>query len=264
MLNAVPLFVAFFVFANHYARDTIAGLAKQLIDLNIVSANTYSALNSLFFLPNIISSLIISAFVSKIGIGKCIITALVIAATGNFLFYYGITIKNVHILYVGRFMHGTMYEIIDMLPLPLLNPLFSSKWGLICGLLNSFLRLGSVFTFFLCPILYKKYSINAPFLASAIVLLSGILFGVLAVGLNHIEMRKQNQTFPKADELVYTDSWSKNIVIFGSNYFKILRGLPMQYYYYLMTGGMLYGSMVSLTHSLTHIITYSLTYLLTY
>ena len=86
MLNAVPLFVAFFVFANHYARDTIAGLAKQLIDLNIVSANTYSALNSLFFLPNIISSLIISAFVSKIGIGKCIITALVIAATGIFYF----------------------------------------------------------------------------------------------------------------------------------------------------------------------------------
>ena len=100
-MNAVPLFVAFFVFANHYARDTIAGLAKQLIDLNIVSPNEYSTLNSLFFLPNIITSLIISALVSKIGIGKCIITAIVIAAVGNFLFYYGITIQNVNILYIG-------------------------------------------------------------------------------------------------------------------------------------------------------------------
>ena len=141
-----------------------------------------------------------------------------------------------------------MYELIDMLPLPLLNPLFSSKWGLICGLLNSFLRLGSVFTFFLCPILYQKYSINAPFLASAFVLLSGILFGVLAVWLNHIQMKKLNQTFPQADQLIYTDSWSKNVMIFCKNYLKILRELPKQYYYYLMTGGMLYGSMVSPAH----------------
>ena len=102
-MNAVPLFVAFFVFANHYARDTIAGLAKHLIDLNIVTAHTYSMLNSLFFLPNIISSLVISALLTRIGIGKCIVTALIIAAAGNFGFYYGLTTQNVNILYIGTY-----------------------------------------------------------------------------------------------------------------------------------------------------------------
>jgi hypothetical protein len=54
-----------------------------------------------------------------------------------------------------------MYEIIDSVPIVVLHLMFDSQWGLVLGLLNGFLRLGSVMNFVISPIIYTSSGVKA-------------------------------------------------------------------------------------------------------
>ena len=74
-----------------------------------------------------------------------------------------------------------MYEIIDSVPIVVLVPLFQSQWGLVVGLLNGFLRLGSVMNFVITPIIYKARGVKdalwfATAVASSTILFAGAIF----------------------------------------------------------------------------------------
>ena len=65
-------------------------------------------------------------------------------------------------------MTGFMYEIIDSVPIVVLAPLFQTKWGLIVGLLNGFIRMGSVMNFLISPMIYSSSGVkSALWLATA-------------------------------------------------------------------------------------------------
>jgi hypothetical protein len=74
-----------------------------------------------------------------------------------------------------------MYEIIDSVPIVVLVPLFQSQWGLVVGLLNGFLRLGSVMNFVITPIIYNARGVKdalwfATAVASSTILSAGAIF----------------------------------------------------------------------------------------
>lgn len=78
-----------------------------------------------------------------------------------------------------NYQTGFMYEIIDSVPLTIVAPLFSSQWGLVVGLLNGFLRLGSVTNFVVSPIIYKLRGVKEALWLAAAVATCTILFASL-------------------------------------------------------------------------------------
>ena len=80
----------------------------------------------------------------------------------------------------GSICIGTMYEAIDTMPVIILSPLFSDNWNIIVGFLNAFLRLGSVFNFMICPIVYKSSGVRMALWVSSFVATSGIIFAAIS------------------------------------------------------------------------------------
>lgn len=77
------------------------------------------------------------------------------SACGQVVFTIGAGMRNLPLFYLGRFMSGTVYEITDTVPIIMMGPLFKNSWGFIVGVMNCFLRLGSVFTFLFSPHVYR-------------------------------------------------------------------------------------------------------------
>lgn len=71
-----------------------------------------------------------------------------------------------------------MYEIIDSMPFVILAPMFTSGWGLIMGLLNGFLRLGSVMNFVVSPIMYKRNGVKMALWLATFVFSLSIFFAI--------------------------------------------------------------------------------------
>lgn len=71
-----------------------------------------------------------------------------------------------------------MYEIIDSMPFLLCTPHFTSEWGLVVGLLNGFLRLGSVMNFVISPLVYKSNGVKAALWLATLIFSSSILFSI--------------------------------------------------------------------------------------
>ena len=86
---AIASFIGFIIFGNHYVRDTVGALEKQIEnDLNI-SSKQYALLNSLYFIPNIVTPIIGGIFAQRIGPSLCLIISLFITTIGNCIFVYG-------------------------------------------------------------------------------------------------------------------------------------------------------------------------------
>jgi MFS family permease len=91
----IASFIGLIIFGNHYVRDTVGALEKQIEnDLNI-SSKQYALLNSLYFIPNIVTPIIGGIFAQRIGPSLCLIISLFITTIGNCIFVYGI--KNYYI-----------------------------------------------------------------------------------------------------------------------------------------------------------------------
>ena len=94
-----------------------------------------------------------------------------------------------------------MYEIIDSVPIVVLVPLFQSQWGLVVGLLNGFLRLGSVMNFVITPIIYNARGVKdalwfATAVASSTILFAGIIFLSSKKSNNYEQLSGSNHESP--------------------------------------------------------------------
>jgi hypothetical protein len=64
------------------------------------------------------------------------------------------------------------------MPFLLCTPHFTSEWGLVVGLLNGFLRLGSVMNFVISPLVYKSNGVKAALWLATLIFSSSILFSI--------------------------------------------------------------------------------------
>jgi len=81
--------IGLIIFGNHYARDTLGALEKQIeLDLH-ETPKQYALLNSFYFLPNIITPFIGGVVAQRLGASKCLILSLVLTVFGHIVFIYG-------------------------------------------------------------------------------------------------------------------------------------------------------------------------------
>ena len=92
-----------------------------------------------------------------------------------------------------------MYEIIDSLPIVILAPLFDSQWGLVVGLLNGFLRLGSVMNFVLSPVIYKTRGVKVALWFATAIATSAVLFAALAYSLTRKKEMLDGKKYEQLD-----------------------------------------------------------------
>jgi MFS family permease len=148
--------VGFIIFSNHYTRDVVGTLEKQIESDFPMSTSTYALINSMYFGPNIVSPLFAGIAIKFFGQPwKCLFVVCLLAAIGHTLFALGYYLRSIHCVYFGRTVAGVMYEIIDTMPVILLKPLFGDNWSAAMGIMNSFLRLGSVSCFVVSPFIYR-------------------------------------------------------------------------------------------------------------
>lgn len=158
----IPFLTSLLIFVNHYCRDSVGALEKQMENEVGMTEAQYASLNSLYFLPNIITPLLVGTAAHSLGgAPKCLVYAVILGAIGHAFFAYACQIKSIPLLFFGRVLAGTVYEVIDFLPIVCTGALFKDEWGQIVGATNAFLRAGSVSTFVLCPILYRKLGFSA-------------------------------------------------------------------------------------------------------
>jgi hypothetical protein len=173
----LPVFVGLILFCNHYSRDCPGALEKPIENELSFTQQDYSILNSLYFVPNIISPLIAGMFIDKLGgIVNCFYLSLAIASLGHICFGLGATWESKGIMYLGKGLSGSMYEIIDaVMPIVYLSVLFKDDFQIVIGFLQIFIRLGSVVNFIISPYVYQRYG-----LLPAIWIASGI--GISSIG----------------------------------------------------------------------------------
>ena len=165
--------IGLIVFANHYCRDSVGALEIQLENDSGLSSEQYATLNSLFFLPNIFAPLFAGILAQRYGASNTLIGSVAFACIGYVIFFVGIRERSYHEMIMGRSIVGINYEAIDSLPVLIAAPLFKKDWAKLVGILNGFLRLGSVANFLLSPYLYHVGGIELAFsVASAVGILS--------------------------------------------------------------------------------------------
>ena len=198
----IPFLTSLLIFVNHYCRDSVGALEKQMeSDLGMTEAQ-YASLNSLYFLPNIITPLLVGTAAHSLGgAPKCLVYAVILAFVGHFIFAYACEVKSIPLLFFGRITSGTVYEVIDFLPIVCTGALFKDEWGKIVGATNAFLRAGSVATFVLCPIFYRQLGFSAAIWFSAGLAFLSIFaaFGAKYL-LDEIEIIQKKWTDPQAND----------------------------------------------------------------
>jgi MFS family permease len=83
----LPVIVGMIMFANHYTRDSVGALEKELEKSMRMSPSTYLDLNSVYFLPNIATPLIAGMLVDRVGgVPTCFLYSTIIASLGYLVF----------------------------------------------------------------------------------------------------------------------------------------------------------------------------------
>jgi MFS family permease len=157
------------MFCNHYVRDCPGALEKPIENELAFTQQDYSIMNSLYFFPNIISPLIAGVLIDKLGgIVRCFYLSLFIASFGHLSFAFGASFGSKSIMFLGKGISGSMYEIVDaVMPIIYLSALFKEDFLLVVGFCQIFLRLGSVCNFILSPYIFNNYGlISAIWVAS--------------------------------------------------------------------------------------------------
>ena len=255
----IPILVSFILFTNHYTRDTLGALEKQLESDMDMSPATYSHLSSIYFLPNIITPLIAGVFMEKLGgLVKCFYYAILINVIGNALFAFGIQTQTYWLLYLGKLISGSMYEIIDaLLPITYTGPLFPESFPIVVGVMQLFIRLGSVINFIVSPIIYRHYGLSTVFWVAflvSVLALPSFYFArsveLFCVKRNVIEVTNNESSgtvhASGHGDLVHLSfmpvpgrSWKDCILSFMP-----FDRLSNQFYFYILGGSLLYGSIV--------------------
>eukprot|EP00403_Amphidinium_massartii_P007898 CAMPEP_0178371668 /NCGR_PEP_ID=MMETSP0689_2-20121128/946_1 /TAXON_ID=160604 /ORGANISM="Amphidinium massartii, Strain CS-259" /LENGTH=384 /DNA_ID=CAMNT_0019991547 /DNA_START=124 /DNA_END=1275 /DNA_ORIENTATION=+ len=131
------------------------GALEKEIEADIgVSKADFQALNSVYFAPNLIMPLLVGLLSQRMGASIVLIGLCLLFLCGNILIASGAQGRDYNLFLYGRVVTGLCYESIDVIPLPILAPLFEDQWGFMAGLFNGFLRCGSVANFLLSPQMY--------------------------------------------------------------------------------------------------------------
>jgi MFS family permease len=257
----LPLFVALIVFGNHYARDAVGALEKQIENNVGLTTAQYGLLNSLFFLPNIITPIIAGALTNRLGAAWCLFYSAVIGATGHLTFALGVQAGNVPLLFLGRVVAGTVYEIIDTVPVVFLGPLFPDHWGVVVSTLKVFLRLGSLFNFLLSPLIYVQYGLKAALWVAAMVASIGVLFAYSSIYMANdfaqsigasialckdvkVSYNDEEEAVTPAAETTGDRPHEAHACLSALMKAVPLHLFGLRFYYYLLAGGFLYGCLV--------------------
>lgn len=165
----IAVFVALIIFGNHYTRDAPGALEKQLESEIGFSPHEYSLLNSMYFIPNIATPLLAGIFIKDLGgIPKAFLLSVLIVSIGHIVFVLGVEAENKFVMYFGKAISGSMYEIIDaLMPIIYLTPIYKDEFPLVVGMLQIFLRSGSVVNFVLSPYVYFHYGLKSAFWVAA-------------------------------------------------------------------------------------------------
>jgi len=198
----VPYLVGFLILANHYSRDTIGTLQKQLMSDIPLEGTQYALINTFYFLPNIVLPFVTGVLLEKgcSTVQQFMVVSLSIACISSFVFAIGCSARSYPLLFLGRTCCGLVYEIIDMTPIIFLNRIYAKNWSFVCGIINSFLRLGSVATFLISPLLYRANGIASPMYFSAFMTILGVLAGYLAVRFEDVLYRNSSVVAPGEGE----------------------------------------------------------------
>ena len=197
------------------------------------------------------------------GPSKCLVGAAVVYSLGHFLFAAGIEWAIDTAMYSGRMLSGMMYEVIDTLPVIFMYPILKHRWGLASGAINAFLRLGSVATFVVCPIMYKVLgNVQRPIWLSAGMTCVGIVAAiaceclVAAVSPNYGQSlcgnccaRLSGRSYERLNvsEKSASDARSPTSDVSAGpvhDALAVYRHIGPLYYWYMLSGGLMYGAMV--------------------
>lgn len=191
----IPGCVCTIFFINHYARDTVGALERQIEEDLHLSASDYSLLNSLFFVPNTIVPLLATILCIWLGgAAQVVLFGVTVASCGHVLFALGASLRAKHIMNLGRLISGSTYELIDCVPIAIIGPLFREEWGMLVGLVNGILRSGSVCSFVINPMIYMAYGVKAALWGSAMISVLGIFVGyglIVAVQRHESQLLKE-------------------------------------------------------------------------
>eukprot|EP01006_Ploeotia_vitrea_P012412 TRINITY_DN3290_c0_g1_i1.p1 TRINITY_DN3290_c0_g1~~TRINITY_DN3290_c0_g1_i1.p1 ORF type:complete len:416 (-),score=15.75 TRINITY_DN3290_c0_g1_i1:118-1365(-) len=175
----VPSIVGAVIFLNHYARDCPGALQVQMQGPPLyISSAQYGTLNSSYFLPNMIMPLIVGILGQRYGAANLWLCSLTVGAIGHMIFGIGVTNVMFGVMVTGRTVVGFAYEAIDMVSIGVAAPLFSEHWDVLAGLVNGFLRLGSVTNFIVTPAIYNTFGIKTALWLASILGACGLLGGL--------------------------------------------------------------------------------------
>jgi hypothetical protein len=233
--------IATIVFCNHYCRDTPGALERELETEAGLSNTQYNSMQTAFFLPDIITPLLSTFLIARVGgASNMLVLTSCIGSFGVLLFSIGVATDTVGTIMTGRFLSGCVYEVIDMLPILILGPVFQDDWGQMVGSVNAFLRLGSALNFIISPITYREFGLSGAAFTSFAVSLGMIGFGFLAratyirlIALNQSQVKSQSPEGVTGRQKGCYESSIAPLSEFGS-----------VWYFYMLAGTALYGAMV--------------------
>ncbi len=106
LVHDLAVFMGLIMFSNHYVRDSVGALEKQLEE-KILSPHQYALLNLFYFFPNMITPLIAGMFIhpdTNLTFG--FILFITFASVGHSLFAAGTSLSSTSLMYSGRFIGG--------------------------------------------------------------------------------------------------------------------------------------------------------------
>lgn len=251
MRYLIAVLVGLIIFGNHYVRDSPGALEKQIEDELRFTAHDYSILNALYFFPNIATPLLAGIFIKQLGgIPKAFLLSVMVVSVGHLVFGLGVELVSKPVMFIGKAITGSMYEIIDaLMPIIYLSPIFKQEFPLVVGSLQIFLRSGSIVNFVLSPMIYAHYGLKAAFWVSTAIGCTAIPCFLAA---RYIEVGSLSMTEPVAIEAAADEEKgdaSGHIPSESSGCCSMADSFPPAgfgalFYLYMVTGAFLYGGIV--------------------
>ncbi|KAL3919459.1 MAG: hypothetical protein SGPRY_005624 [Prymnesium sp.] len=138
--------VAYGLFSNHWARDSLGAIETPLESKPPyeLSARQYHWLTSIYFIPNIAMPVVAGLLAHTYGASLIYVLCFAVAAAGNVLVCLsslGGHDSAFVLLLCGRALMGLAYEAVDLLPIGFMAPRFETSWSTLVGILNGVNRL---------------------------------------------------------------------------------------------------------------------------
>eukprot|EP01031_Cornospumella_fuschlensis_P044896 gene44896-54914_t len=153
-------------------------------------------------------------------------------------------------MFAGKALSGSMYEIIDaLMPITYLSPIFGAQFPAIVGVLQIFLRGGSIANFLLSPIIYSHYGLKAALWTGSLVGCTAIPLFLLARYLEVGHLRFPARSTPPHTTSAAASSQSPDTAHSSNLSLSALcppEGYSSTYYLYLWSGALMYGAIVPL------------------